>query len=286
MANLSDIKRRIKSVKNTQQITKAMKMVSAAKLRRAQENIIAARPYADKMQEMITSLSTKVPPESHPLFSSTESGKVELILITSDRGLCGGFNSGLIRKALRFIEENSDKKISLSLLGRRAVDHFKKSEIPKTKATELGNKRPSYDFAAGIASEIISAYTAEEEGTEEVHIIYSAFQSALVQTPVVQKILPMIPPETEAEEVTELLFEPSPEGVLDSLLPRYVEVQIFRALLESSASEHGARMTAMESATSNASTMIDSLTLIYNRARQAAITGELMEIISGSEALK
>jgi F-type H+-transporting ATPase subunit gamma len=287
MASLRDIKRRIKSVKNTQQITKAMKMVSAAKLRRAQENIVAARPYAEKMYEMISSISSKLPPEkSHPLFEGKEEGKTEVILITSDRGLCGGFNGSLIRLAERFIKDNSDKELVFNFIGKRGGEHFKKRDITINKSIPIGNKAPGYELAAEFAREIIASYQAQEEGTNEVYAIFSEFQSALVQTPAVLKILPMEPPEGEAEDQGELIFEPGPTEVLDSLLPKYVEGQIFRALLESVASEHGARMTSMDSASKNASSMIDSLTLKYNRVRQAAITKELMEIISGSEALK
>ncbi len=287
MPNLSDIKRRIKSVKNTQQITKAMKMVSAAKLRKAQENIVAARPYAEKMHEMIASISSKLPAEeSHPLFSAKEEGKVEVILITSDRGLCGGFNSTLIRLADKFMTEHGDRELVFNFIGKRGGEHFKKRGITIKRNMPIGNKAPGYELAAEIARDIIASYKLEEEGTNEVYVVYSKFQSALVQIPTVQKILPMEPPESETEDLRELIFEPGPTEVLDSLLPKYVEGQVFRSLLESVASEHGARMTSMDSASKNASSMIDSLTLQYNRVRQAAITKELMEIISGSEALK
>ncbi len=288
MPNLSDIKRRIKSVKNTQQITKAMKMVSAAKLRRAQENIVAARPYAEKMYEMIASISSKLPAEeSHPLFSAAQQGKIEVVLLTSDRGLCGGFNSTLIRLAERFITDHAERDIVFNFIGKRGGEHFKNRDITIAKSMSIGNKAPGYELAVDIATDIIASYGQEENGTNEVYAIFSEFQSALVQTPTVLKILPMEPPESEAtDDQRELLFEPGPREVLDSLLPKYVEGQVFRVLLESVASEHGARMTSMDSASKNASSMIDGLTLQYNRVRQAAITKELMEIISGSEALK
>ncbi len=288
MSSLRDIKRRIKSVKNTQQITKAMKMVSAAKLRRAQENIVAARPYAEKMYEMIASISSKLPAEqSHPLFEAKEEGKTEVILITSDRGLCGGFNSTLIRLAERFIIEHAESEIVFTFIGKRGGEHFKKRDIEIARSMPIGNKAPGYELAADIAKDIIASYGKEEDGINELYAIFSEFQSALVQTPTVLKVLPMEPPESEGDDdQRELLFEPGPTEVLDSLLPKYVEGQIFRALLESVASEHGARMTSMDSASKNASSMIDGLTLQYNRVRQAAITKELMEIIGGSEALK
>jgi F-type H+-transporting ATPase subunit gamma len=286
MPSLGDIKRRIKSVKNTEQITKAMKMVSAAKLRRAQEDILAARPYADKMLELISALSADVSAEEHPLLARAETNRVELILITSDRGLCGSFNVNLLRTAERFIEENPTSEVSLNLIGRRGVDYFKRRRTRTTGSRPLAIKRPDYAFAAAIAREVIASHLKQAPG--EVYLIYSAFRSALSQRPVVQKLLPVTPLEaTEGvKESGVYLFEPSEAELLEMLLPKSVEVQVFRALLESAASEHGARMTAMDSASKNAAEMIDYLTLRYNRARQATITKELMEIIGGAEALK
>ena len=295
MATLSDIKRRIKSVKNTQQITKAMKMVSAAKLRRAQEEIEAARPYAEKMLGLITSLASKASPDSHPLLSTRAGNKVGIVLITSDRGLCGGFNSTLIRTVERLISEKSGSEVRLYLMGRRASDHFKRRAMDVLKSGPLAKARPDYPMAAEAAADLTGAYLAEE--LDEVYLVYSEFKSALSQTPVVQQLLP-VPAgggEGAGEEAAageeaggggEYLYEPSEGAVLASLLPKYVEVQLFRALLESAASEHGARMTAMDSASKNAAEMIGALTLQYNRVRQAAITKELMEIIGGAEALK
>ena len=289
MANLADIKRRIKSVKNTQQITKAMKMVAAAKLRRAQEDIVAARPYADRMLGMISRVAAMAPVESHPLFSSKgSSGRVELVVITSDRGLCGGFNNSIIRMADRFIREREQGTVGLHLIGKRAGDHFRRRPTDIARSEPIGNARLSYDMTLPMAADRIESYLKEDGGADEVYLLYNQFRSALVQEPILQKLLPMEPegdPVPEAER-REILFEPCIEDVLDGLLPKYVEVQIFRALLESVASEHGARMTAMDAASKSASSMIDSLTLSYNRARQASITKELMEIIGGSEALK
>ena len=302
MANLKDIKRRIKSVKNTQQITKAMKMVAAAKLRRAQEEIEAARPYALKLRGLVSNFAGGVPEGSHPLMAAPETNKTELVLITSDRGLCGGFNSNLLRRAERFIAENPEKEFSLTLLGRRAADYFKKKSTPIRHSQEIGAARPDYELARGISRGLINSFNETE--TSEVYLIFSEFVSVLTQTPSVQKLLPVVSepstPDTEdgtkdgAEKDTAstmattgaFLFEPSEEEVLEELLPRHIEVQIFRALLESAASEHGARMTSMDSASKNASEMIGSLTLVYNRVRQAAITTELLEIIGGAEALK
>ena len=286
MATLRDIQRRIKSVKNTQQITKAMKMVSAAKLRRAQDNIVAARPYADKVKELVAALEEKTMPENHKLLSKgadKTAKKAEIILLTSDRGLCGGFNTYLIRMAETFIREHPELDCTVSIVGRRALDHFKgRPEV--TGRRHFGTGRPGFDLAEEIAGDAVESYL--EDRSDEVHLIYSTFQSALTQTPVIQKILPIIPDSIDGEPYEGFLFEPTPDAVLDVLLPKYVEVQVFRALLESSASEHGARMTAMDSASRNASDMIGRLTLLYNRARQASITKELLEIIGGAEALK
>lgn len=287
MATLSDIKRRIKSVKNTRQITKAMKMVSAAKLRRAHEEMLAARPYAEKIKSLAVSLASKVAPGSHPLLSkgSGEGNKTELILIASDRGLCGGFNGQLIRTAERFVREHPEQNVNLNLIGRRAIEYFKNRSHPIVKTRPFGGGRPSYAAAVEIAGDFVKGYM--EGRSSEVYLIYSEFKSILTQRPVVQKLLPVSAPSIEAEEEpAECIFEPSKEGVLSSLLPKYIEVQLFMGLLESSASEYGARMAAMDSASKNASEMISGLTLQYNRVRQAAITKELMEIIGGAEALK
>lgn len=284
MATLRDIKRRIKSVKNTQQITRAMKMVSAAKLRRAQEDIVAARPYSDKIKSIVASLAGGVT-ETHPLISKAPNGKIELVLLTSDRGLCGGFNTQLIRMAERFIREKSDSaEISLNVIGRRAFDHFKSRGLKITKMRLFGGSRPTIASAREVASEIIDRYLKDESG--EVYIIYSEFKSALTQKPTAEKLLPITPAEDKKESLAGFLFEPSVEAVFESLLPKYVEVCVLRAMLENAASEHGARMTSMDSASRNAADMIGSLTLKYNRVRQAAITKELMEIIGGAEALK
>ncbi len=291
MPGLKDIQRRIKSVKNTQQITKAMKMVAAAKLRRAQENIEAARPYAEKMAELVTSLASMSSPESHPLLAGKGGPKAGLVLVTSDRGLCGGFNTYLIRKAQDFISARDAGDVSLSITGKRAMDYFKRRDVTTIDARPATSGTPSYESARETALKLIGLFLTGE--LDEVHIIYSQFESALTQTPVVQRLLPLAPQTGEQSEKgeedgssVEVIYEPSVDKVLENLLPKYIEIQIYKALLESSASEHGARMTAMDSASRNASDMIGSLTLRYNRLRQAAITSELMEIISGSEALK
>jgi len=288
MPSLKDIKRRIKSVKNTRQITKAMKMVSAAKLKRAQDEITAARPYAEKMLELIGSLASKASSDSHPLLENRGSAKIALVLFTSDRGLCGGFNSQLLRTAERFIRENSSSEISLYLVGKRGAEYFKRRSYKILNSRVIGGGRPGYGTAVEIANDVVAAYMKGE--LDEVHVIFSEFKSAMTQTPLTQKLLPVAPPagaeKKEEGGQGEYLYEPSEGAVLASLLPKYVEVQAFRALLETSASEHGARMTSMDSASKNAGSMIGGLTLVYNRLRQAAITRELMEIIGGAEALK
>ena len=288
MPNLKDIKRRIKSVKNTRQITKAMKMVSAAKLKRAQDEITAARPYAEKMLELIGSLASKASSDSHPLLENRGNARVGLVLFTSDRGLCGSFNSQLLRMAERFIRANKTSEVSLYLVGKRGAEYFKRRSFKILNARVIGSGRPGYSTAVEIANDVVASYMKGD--LDEVHIVFSEFKSAMTQEPVTQKLLPVAPPATAVKKEEgsqgEYLYEPSEGAVLASLLPKYVEVQAFRALLETSASEHGARMTSMDSASKNAGQMIGGLTLVYNRLRQAAITRELMEIIGGAEALK
>jgi F-type H+-transporting ATPase subunit gamma len=286
MATLKAIRKRISSIRNTQQITKAMKMVSAAKLRRAQEAAVQARPYADKMIELLKNLSARVPREAHPLLKAREEHKIDLVLFTSDRGLCGGYNANLIRAAESFTRrEGSGKEINLVLVGRKGADHFRRrrAQIADRHVNVLAT--PAEELASVIAEKVIERFIKGE--TDAVYILYSHFRSALSQVPTLQKLLPVAVSETEnPEQLTEYLYEPGVEALLASLLPRVTEVALFRALLEATASEHGARMTAMDSATSNASKMMGSLTLQMNRARQASITRELMEIVGTAEALK
>ncbi len=285
MPSLKSIKKRITSVKNTRQITKAMKMVSAAKLRRAQENVTAARPYAGKLAEVLEKLAANQEADSHPLLASREIDKVLLIVVTSDRGLCGGFNANICKAAERFVRENKGEysEISLMTIGRKGYEFLKnRQKVAKNYSNIFGNL--NYQTAALLAQEVIQGYLAEEY--DKVYILYNAFKSVMSQEITLQQLLPVAAP-AQAEEVpTQYIYEPSQGALLDELLPKNIEVQVFKALLESLASEHGARMTAMDSASKNASEMIGKLTLIYNRARQAAITKELMEIISGAESIK
>jgi F-type H+-transporting ATPase subunit gamma len=286
MATLKAIRKRISSIRNTQQITKAMKMVSAAKLRRAQEAAVQARPYADKMTELLKNLSARVPREAHPLLKPRDEQKVDLALFTSDRGLCGGYNANLIRAAESFMRrEGSGKEVNLILVGRKGADYFRRrrAQIADRHVNVLAT--PAEELASEVAEKSIDRFIKGE--TDAVYILYSHFRSALSQVPTLEKLLPVALSESAApEQLTEYLYEPGVEALLASLLPRVVEVAIFRALLEATASEHGARMTAMDSATSNASKMMGTLTLQMNRARQASITRELMEIVGTAEALK
>jgi len=286
MANLKAIKKRIVSVKNTRQITKAMKMVSAAKLRRAQENVVAARPYAKMLKEVLERLSANPDAEASPLQVKRDVKNMLLIVVTSDRGLCGGFNANICKAAERFIRENKDNypNISIMTVGRKGFEYLKnRQRIHKNQVGVFAHL--SYQTAALLGEEVINGFIAEEY--DEVRIIYNAFRSVMSQDITFEQLLPVAPP--AAAETTELppvyIYEPAKETLLAELLPKNVEVQIFKALLESNAAEHGARMTAMDSASKNADEMIGKLTLQYNRARQAAITTELIEIISGAESL-
>jgi F-type H+-transporting ATPase subunit gamma len=286
MATLKIIRKRITSIRNTQQITKAMKMVSAAKLRRAQEAALLARPYADKMNEILINLSARVSRSAHPLLATREEKRIQLVLVTSDRGLCGGYNANLVRAAEAFIRQHgAGKEILLVLVGRKGADYYRRRRGETGERYLNFLSTPAEELAAVIAEKLISRFVDGE--TDAVYLIYSHFRSALSQVPTVEKILPVALSETEEpEQLTEYLYEPGAEELLSSLLPKITEIKIQRALLEATASEHGARMTAMDSATTNASKMMGSLTLQMNRARQASITRELMEIVGTAEALK
>jgi F-type H+-transporting ATPase subunit gamma len=286
MATLKVIRKRISSIRNTQQITKAMKMVSAAKLRRAQEAAVEARPYADKMADLLKNLSSRVSRAAHPLLTTREEKRILLVLVTSDRGLCGGYNANLIRAAEAFIRSHgAGKEITLSFVGRKGADYYRR------RRGEVGDRYTNFlsmapeDLAEEIAAKLTSLFVDGQ--TDAVYLLYSHFRSALSQVPTLEKILPVALNDTEeTDQLTEYLYEPGVEELLSSLLPKITEIKIQRALLEATASEHGARMTAMDSATTNASKMMGSLTLQMNRARQASITRELMEIVGTAEALK
>ena len=286
MATLKTIRKRISSVRNTQQITKAMKMVSAAKLRRAQDAVLRARPYAEKMTALQKNLSARISAENHPLLRAREEKRTHLLLITSDRGLCGGYNANLIRTAESFISSRAHQvQISLSFVGRKGGGYFQRRN-PETADRHLDTwGRLAEELAAELAEKVMRRFLGEE--SDAVYILYSRFRSAISQVPTLNKLIPLATGEEEGEEQpTEYLFEPGVEELLATFLPKVIEMGIYRALLEAAASEHAARMTAMDSATTNAGEMIDRLTLQMNRARQASITRELLEVISTGEALK
>ncbi len=286
MATLKAIRKRVSSVQNIQQITKAMKMVSAARLRRAQEAALAARPYAEKLEAILQNLAAQSGEGSHPFLTPRPEAATTLVIITSDRGLCGGFNSSLVRAAEAFLKDHTDRNVRLVLIGRRGYDHFKRRDVPIDEEHVNLFGRLSADLAHDIGRRAGDRFRAGE--TDSLYVLYARFRSALVQVPTIDKILPIAPAEPQAETTTptlDYLYEPTPAELVANLLERYVDMLLYRAMLESVASEHGARMTAMDNATNNAVEMIDRLTLDMNRARQAGITRELLEIVATSESL-
>jgi len=286
MPSLLDIRRRIRSVKNTQQLTKAMKTVSAAKLRRAQERVLSARPYADQLRNVLANLAGRVENISHPLLEIRPEERTLVVVVTADRGLCGAFNTNLVRSAQSFLRENTKKSdITLLPVGRKGRDFFRRREVSITSDYVNFFNKLDYGHARDIAKTITELYT--EAKVDAVYIIYNEFKSAIQQRVTLEKLLPLGRADLENAQATpvEYIFEQPPQQVFDRLLPRYVEIQIYRALLESAASEHGARMAAMDTASRNAGDMIESLTLNMNRVRQAAITREIIEVVSGAGAL-
>jgi F-type H+-transporting ATPase subunit gamma len=285
MPSTIDIRRRIRSVKNTQQITKAMKMVAAAKLRRAQERMFAARPYAAGLRQVLASVSTRVDVSAHPLLQSREPERnVVVVIVTADRGLCGAFNSNVIRAAQNFIREHSFESVELLTIGRKAGDFFKRRPIPIRENVYVAQAL-SIEVARTIADGLIKDFI--DEKIDGVYIVYNEFKSLIAQNVRAERLLPIVPefvPASDQAPAVDYLYEPGPEQILSDLLPKHIEFQLYRVLLESAAAEQGARMTAMEAATKNASDMINFLTLTYNRIRQAAITKEIIEIVSGASA--
>jgi F-type H+-transporting ATPase subunit gamma len=286
MPSLKDIRRRITSVKKTQQITRAMRMVAGAKLRRAEEAILAARPYADQMRDTLAEVARAQRDAEHPLLvPHAELRRVEVVVISSDRGLCGAFNANVIKHADRLVRERAGRgqQASLVCAGRKAGDFFRKRRPGELRGVHAHDGWVSYPKAAGIAREVAARYVAGE--SDEVLLVYNEFVNAMTQRPREVQLLPFAPPAVEGDRPLPFEIEPSPERLLEVLVPKAVEVEVYRALLESQSGEHAARMTAMESATRNTEELISSLTLKFNRARQAAITKELVEIVSGAEAL-
>jgi len=287
MPSLIDLRRRIRSVKNTQQITKAMKVVSAAKLRRAQDRVLAARPYAQIIRRMLVNVAQAASEhqdgEAIPLLARRPEKCIQFLVITADRGLAGAFNSNVIRTAQRFIQEHAGAEVDLELIGRKGRDFFRKRHRHVTgEYTTLFQKAPRYEDALEIARKVIDRF--EKAETDAVYLVVNNFKTMMSSRLVVTRILPLELP--EQQEQIDYIYEEPPERLLESLLPRYIEAQIYRAMLESAAAEHAARMTAMEAASSNAADVIDSLTLKMNRVRQASITREIIEIVSGAAALE
>jgi F-type H+-transporting ATPase subunit gamma len=289
MPSLIDIRRRVRAVKSTQQITKAMKMVSASKLRRAQDRVIGARPYAQQMLRVLNSLAARVDHDAHPLLSeSTSSGAPPLLIVVSaDRGLCGSFNSNIIKQASTFRQESTDRDVAMALVGRKGRDFFMRRNVDVRYEVVNIFQHVKYSHAQDIARTAIEAFT--EGRVSSVYLLYNEFKSVMSQKVVVERLLPLPRLTPDNGGVTgpqvDYLYEPSAQEILTSLVPRHVEIQVYRALLESAAAEQAARMTAMDAATRNAQEMVDKLTLYMNKVRQAAITREIIEVVSGAQAL-
>jgi len=291
MPSLIDMRRRIRSVRNTQQITKAMKMISAARLRRAQERAFNARPYAGLIKEVLESLSARSGAQQHPLLARRQQEKILALALTGDRGLCGAFNTNIIRATERFLAEHGQQQVEMALIGRKGRDYFRRRRVHIRREMAGIFAKLDYGHARELAGEVIASYT--DQSIDGVFLIYNEFKSVISQRVVVEQLLPLEEFRAVSASATgaaaaaaevDYLYEQPPQDIYASLLPKYVEVQIFRALLESGAAEHAARMTAMDSATSNAGEMIDNLTLTMNRIRQATITKELIEVVSGAAA--
>ena len=289
MASIRDLRRRIRSVKNTQQITRAMKLVAASKLRRAQENMEAARPYARGMAELLANVARRVGDFSHPLTEQREGNRTLFVVVTADRGLCGGFNSNVLKEAVRWLERQSDREVELYLVGKKGCDFFKGREWPIHARNAEAFRHVSPALSKELSDSLVQAFL--EGGFDEIKILSNRFRSIMTQEVELCPLLPAGTPEGEGEHDdglsdTEYLFEPDAASLLGEIITRSVDVIVHQAMLESYAAEMGARMVAMESATKNASEMIDRLTLVMNRKRQAAITTEIIEIVSGAAALE
>ena len=293
MPSLKAIRTRIASVKNTQKITRAMKLVAAARLRRAQDAIIAARPYSEALERVVSELAERAGREAHPLLADRPGKRAQVLVLTSDRGLAGGFNAQILRRTEAVLADELDgwDETGLRVVGRKGNEFFKRRPVTIISHVAAPTSDTVLDVSRELANHLVHDFL--EEKADRFYLIYSEFKSAMSQKPVVRQLLPVVPRTPEETEVKkgearagDFLYEPSKEELLEHLLPLYVQNGIFRAALESIASELGARMSAMDSATRNAGDMIDRLTLQYNRARQAAITKELLEIIGGAEALK
>jgi F-type H+-transporting ATPase subunit gamma len=285
MPNILDIRRRIRSVKNIQQITKAMKMVAAAKLRRAQERVMSARPYAQKILSVLNSLVTRSEGQTHPLLEDRGGERVQVVVITADKGLCGAFNSNIIKAAQNFISEHRHRQLTLNCVGRKGRDFFRKGSLPLAHESVNIFARLDYSHAKQISATLMEEFSNKE--VDAVYLVYNEFKSVIQQRIVVEQLLPIQKMAgSEEASLIDYIYEQPAGEIFSSLIPKHVEVQVYRALLESAAAEYGARMTAMDAATNNAIDLIDSLTLTMNRARQAGITREIIEIVGGAAALE
>ena len=284
MPNLRDVKQRIKSTKNTEQMTKAMKLVSASKLRRAQEAIQTARPYGLKMREVLNHLVARCNKDLHPMLDNRTGKRVLLVVITADRGLCGGFNNNIVKMTQELIEENKGNDISLFIAGKKGLDFFQHRPYPIEDKYLGWTKDFNYTKAVEIGEMLAKLFV--ENKTDRIYMVYNEFKSIIQQDVIREQLLPIVSEEVDGDDKMDYIFEPDGEAILEGLLTQYMTTQIYRAFLESSASEHGSRMTAMDAASRNAKDMIGKLTLFYNRTRQAHITKELIEIVNGAEALK
>jgi len=285
MAKTQDIKRRIRSIGNTRQLTRAMKMVSAAKLRRAQERIIKARPYAHKVLSTLQSLAARANPELNPLLQVHDGNRTELFVLTGDKGLCGSFNHNIVRKGELFALGMPDREITISAVGKRGRDYYRRRGYTVHREWTDVLRDVQFPLAAEMADDIMKRYVDRE--LDQVFLVYNEFKSAIQCTPVIQRLLPVEPMETgQGEAADDYIYEPEPARLFERLLPHYVQATVFQALLESVAAEHAARMTAMDNATKNAGELIEALTLHMNKVRQASITTEILEVVSGAEALR
>ena len=292
MPSLQSLRRKISAFKNTQKITKAMKMVAAAKLKRSQDRILAARPYAHKMRGVLSNLSQRVNRSSHPLLQKREGKKVEVLVVTSDRGLCGGFNGNIARKSSEFVRQCEARglQVNLSIIGRKGRDYFRRRAWPIRQEWTGVFDKLTFEHAIDIGGDLTDNFV---KGTyDELYVVYNEFKSAIQQRVIVEKLFPIDAQEEFSAASSEsplsgsYLYEPEEAELLAALIPKHFQIQAYRILLESSAAEHGARMAAMDGATRNAGQLIKKVTLYYNKTRQAAITKELMDIVGGAEALK
>ena len=286
MSGLKIIKRRIKSIQSTQQITRVMKMVAAAKLKRAQDNIVRARPYSLRLRQVIRELSTRVDRDAHPLLHLGDPARsIGVMIVTGDRGLAGAFNTNIMRRAQRLIEEDSGLDLRLITVGRKATEFYARRDVEVIEKLSGFFNHLEFAHAVQLGDALVERFVRHD--IDRLYVVYNEFKSAIQQNVVVEQLLPIIPDPADEHAITsDIIYEPSEEQILDTILPLYMKVQLWRILLESFAAEMGARMTAMENATQNAQDLIESLTLTYNKVRQAAITREILEVVSGAEGLR